>query len=203
MACSDVAFAQSPPTPAPVAVMGGVVSLNASNTSANRAFSASTSAYPAVLFINDGTNEAFVAIGTSSVSATTASMPLPPGNCVTQWLGSNGYFAAITVSSTTTVRALQWNGAPGFSCTSPAIGGSGLTVTQGNPASISGAWPMLSYVPDSTGAFNVNPNAWPHTYGYTGSQLTTDRITNGGGTWIRTYSYTGANLTGLSGWVKQ
>lgn len=203
MLLTAAAQAQSPPAPGPVAVLGGVASLNAFSTSSRATVAAAVSAYPAVMFINDGTHEAFVAIGTSSVTATTGSLPLPPGNCVTLWLGSSTYFAAVTAASTTTIRAVQWNGAPGFSCVSSSTGGISQTVNQGNPATIANAWPALSYVPDSTGAFNVNPDAWPHAYTYTGTLLHTDAITDGSSNWVRTYTYSGNTLTGLTGWVKQ
>lgn len=58
-------------------------------------------------------------------------------------------------------------------------------------------------VADSTNANLVNPAAWPHTYGYTGTNLTTDSITNGVNTWVKTFGYTGSQLTSESGWVKQ
>lgn len=151
---STAALGQAPPNPPAVAVLGGNATLATFGTSSRVALPAPITSYPAVMFINDGANEAFVATGSVSVVATTASTPLPPGNCLVQWAGGGAYVAGITASSTTTLRIIQWNGAPEFSCNSASVnatisGGSisvmGAPSTDGSSTIATGGTPQVLF----------------------------------------------------------
>ena len=79
----------------------------------------STTVYPLVSIYNDGSTEAFISIGGSTVTAaacagttgTCNSVSLPMGATLNTFVGG-GYVAAITSTSTTTLRLTQWTGHP-------------------------------------------------------------------------------------------
>ena len=113
----NAANAQTPPQPGPQAILGGVVSLAVTTASASVALPVSTTAYPVVTLLNDGSSEIFVLLGGSGVVATTASVPLPPGSTIRLsvlgafWPTSPAsYVAAIAATGTSTLRVLQANG---------------------------------------------------------------------------------------------
>lgn len=57
---------------------------------------------------------------------------------------------------------------------------------------------------DASGNYILDPSAFPHTYGYDGSNnLITDTFSDGTSTWVKTFTYTSGNMTGESNWVKQ
>jgi hypothetical protein len=59
-------------------------------------------------------------------------------------------------------------------------------------------------VTDTTGRYWFDPDSLAHTYTYNGSSLIlTDTVNDGVNTYVKTYGYTGSNLTSESGWVKQ
>jgi hypothetical protein len=106
------ALAQSsPPSPPPVAIVGGNASLAVTAASARVILPVDTTIYPAVLLLNDGAAELFWKAGDSSVVATAANFPLPPGDVIQVWLGNATNIAAITSSGTSTLRVIQANGA--------------------------------------------------------------------------------------------
>jgi hypothetical protein len=104
------------PTPPSGSNLGGNATLSVSTSSSNVALPANLSQFQFVQVINDGTSEAFVAQGNGSVVATTSSIPLPAGSSTYFWVQpGNTNIAAITAANVTTVRVLQWNGAPLYS----------------------------------------------------------------------------------------
>lgn len=104
-------YAQAPPTPPAVSVVCNAQTLAVTGTSANVALTtAPDAACDAVTILNDGATEVFVAMGGSAVAAlTTTGIPIPTGKSITMW--ANGtYVAAITSTSTSTIRIIQANG---------------------------------------------------------------------------------------------
>jgi hypothetical protein len=92
--------------------------------------------FGSALLINDGANEVFYNPGNSSVTATTSSYPLPAGYCIGVWLNGATNVAAITASSTSTLRVIQYNGAAPISCGSSGSGGGGGGVVTQPTASL-------------------------------------------------------------------
>lgn len=96
--------------------------------------SSSTSAGTALLALvcNTGANEAFVAIGASTVTATTSGMSFPAGFCTSLQLNRGNYIAAVTSSSTTTLRVTYGSGTPPIAGAGSGGGGGGggLSVTD-------------------------------------------------------------------------
>lgn len=76
----------------------------------------------AVNVYNTGSNAAFIALGNSSVVATTSQDQVPAGGCLSLVAGANTYIAAITASSTTT---LNISGGSGLGTCGGGGGGSG------------------------------------------------------------------------------
>lgn len=102
--CDEPAFAQS---------IGGNASISVTGSSSNVALPASVQAYPSVLLAPaiGATQEIFYLLGGSSVAATTTSPALPAaGICIN--VGPNGYVAAITSTSTATLRITQLSTCP-------------------------------------------------------------------------------------------
>lgn len=111
------ALSQTPSTPGPQAILGGLASLAVTTTSASVALPASAITYPVVTFINDGAAEVFIRLGNSSVVATASFVPLPAGASVRVWTSGPlwtaspaTYVAAIAATGTSTLRILQANG---------------------------------------------------------------------------------------------
>lgn len=105
---------------------GGFRPITATSTatiSATSSSSAPTNANNALqaLVCNIGTVEAFVAIGPSTVTATTSGMSFSGGFCTTLQLNPGNYLAAITATGTTTLRVtfasghgpVAWSGSGG------------------------------------------------------------------------------------------
>lgn len=61
---------------------------------------------------------------------------------------------------------------------------------------------MADYVTASDGT-QLDLDSLEHTYGYSGSVLTSDTVTYLGNTYVKTYVFTGSNLTFESRYVKQ
>lgn len=91
-------------------VLGGNTSLTVATTTSNIALPSSTTPYPFVTLINDGSNELFFAYGGSAVTATTSSYPLPVGECVSFWANGATKVAAIGSGGATTLRIIQTSG---------------------------------------------------------------------------------------------
>lgn len=111
---SNVALAAAPVPPAPP--LASVICANTTSavgtTSGSTAYALPSASHSCdvVTFINDGTAEIFVNIGSSGVTASTTSLPMPPGSSLSQWT-TGSFYAAITSSSTSTIRVIQSNGA--------------------------------------------------------------------------------------------
>lgn len=104
------AFAQQPPVPPPLAVIGGTAVLSATDSSSRVALPALPYPYMAVTVYNKGTADIFVALGDVTVAATASSIPIPAGLFVTLYVGDNTYLAGITASSTASVYLYQATG---------------------------------------------------------------------------------------------
>lgn len=130
--------------------------------------SSSTSAGTALLALvcNIGTVEAFVAIGPSNVAATTSGASWPGGFCNYLQLNPGNYLAAITASSTTTLRVTYGSGTPPIAGAGSGGGGSGgLSVTDQT------AWTQGS------SAFTPNGGVFNDTATLSSGQEGTQRLT--------------------------
>lgn len=116
--------------------------------------------------MNDGATEAFYAFGSATVAATTSSPPIPAGSCQAVDSGKQPYIAAITASSTTTLRLIQGTGMPGGGC-GGSSGGGGVVTNAGtfavqNTASIVAGANLMGKVgidqttPGTTNGVQVN-----------------------------------------------
>lgn len=126
--CLAAPATAAPPAPVGTSVLAGYTPLSVTSASARVALPADISLYVAVTIYNSGSTDAFFALGSSSVTATTSSTSLPAGTYLTVWVGTNTYVAAITASSTTTLKLYQANGPVQFGqVPAPPTGG---TVTS-------------------------------------------------------------------------
>lgn len=103
--------------PAAAQVPAGNASLSVTTSSARVALPLSTTSFPVVLIAPSptSTQEVFYKLGDVSVVATTSSAALPGGGiCINVGPSSNAYVAAITASSTATLRITQLNSCPIF-----------------------------------------------------------------------------------------
>lgn len=126
------AFAQT--TSAGFTPAGTARSLSVSNVTSNVQLTGTQST---VILWNIGATEAFYKIGsTSNTTATTSDYSIPAGSAMVLNVPQNAYIAAITASSTTTIRITQGIGFPGIAY--GPVGSS--TVTQNvNLAQVAGA----------------------------------------------------------------
>ena len=113
LSATSVALAD-PPTPANLSIKGGETApLTVTTASTSVQLPAPIQPFGAIVFFNDGANEAFVAVGTSSVTAAVNVNAVPAGGFLTLYATyGNNYAAAITASGSTTVRVMQFTGAP-------------------------------------------------------------------------------------------
>lgn len=118
--------------------IGGNTTLAVTGSSSSTILPGDPGQFPAVQIINDGTNEAFVAIGGSSVTASTSSapnannLPIPAGGWLVVYADATHNYVAGIGSGSTTLRILQWNGLPSVGVlTAAASTGGGGSVTQG------------------------------------------------------------------------
>lgn len=147
MVFGGVAAAQVPSAmPAPFSSLGGAVTVAASSVSANAQLPASLTAFGAVTIYNKGTTDAYFALGGSGAVATTTgsctltgpSCIVPAGTSITVWVNGNGYIAAITASSTTTLVVYQASGAVSFRAPSGSgSGSSGVTSFNSRTGAVS------------------------------------------------------------------
>lgn len=112
--------------PAPWAAVGNTVSLSVSNSSGNvqlgwAAVTPAVSAPSTAYVCNTGANTAYVALGDSTVVATTSSFAVLAGGCASLAVNASTYIAGITATSTTTLLISTGIG-------SPSAGGGGGTV---------------------------------------------------------------------------
>lgn len=124
------AYAQMAPTSAGYSSLGGQVVISATTSSSNVALPASTIAFPAVTVFNKGSNDAYVALGGSGVTATTSSVVVVAGTSYTFWVnspgsgvagGPNTYIAAITASGSATLVVYQASGPVNLDAAGAAI----------------------------------------------------------------------------------
>lgn len=116
--------AAAPPPPPSGAVLIASGTLPASAVSAREALPSANASAAFAMFINDGAAEVFFILGDSSVVATSNSFPLPAGACVSAYVGGSTHVAAITAGGSSTLRIIQANGPPQYSCGAAASGGS-------------------------------------------------------------------------------
>lgn len=110
--CSCAQAQTAAPNPAPVSVLVGTVPLAVSNTSARVALPASGSPYIGLTICNDGSVDAYFALGDVTVTATTNSFVSKAGSCLSGlWAANASYLAAITSGSGVTALTIyQGNG---------------------------------------------------------------------------------------------
>ena len=121
----------APPTPAPTSVVAGQVALSVTTSSARVALPSAADSAGAITIYNKGTADAYYALGSSSVTATTASIQIPASTFVTVWRGTSTFLAAITASSSTSLVIYQANGPIQFGMVGGSGGGGGSgTVTE-------------------------------------------------------------------------
>jgi hypothetical protein len=141
------------------ALLGATTSLAVSSSTANVALPGPANNL-AIILTNDGSNEAFYQLGTSSgVTATTSSFPLPSGATICVAANYNNtpptsvysYIAAITSSSTTTLRVTQASACPPM-VVGGTFSGSIGPVTQGTVP-----WVDSVYGPTAAGSAASTP----------------------------------------------
>lgn len=110
--CSSAAEAQSAPPPSPVSVLYGTVVLAVSSGSARVALPASAAPYIGLTICNDGSSDAYFALGDVTVTATTSSFVSKAGSCLSGlWAANASYLAATTSGSGVTALTIyQGNG---------------------------------------------------------------------------------------------
>lgn len=129
---SAQAFAQAPPTPGPTPIVcpGGTTTLAVTTVTATAPLALTSASCRVVTFLNDGTAEAFVALGDNTVVATTSSTPIPAGaSWYTYAPVTFTNFAAITATGSTTLRAIQANGPVTISGGGNGTSGGAIVVT--------------------------------------------------------------------------
>lgn len=154
-----------------------------------------------VIVYNSGSNDAFVKFGTVSVTATTGNMPVPAGTQV-QFSVPNGtaaYIAAITASSTTTLKITSGTGTL-YASGGGGSGGAGSSVTIINPVDANGNVKVA--IVDSSGtAITYNANVTPadNLANTAGSPVVAFNLVWDGSTWDRApgTSTTGATVSAL------
>lgn len=107
------AFAQVPPTPPGLAVVyPATANLAVTTASARVALPATNAAqFNTVCVFNAGTSPAYMALGTSTVTATTSGIYVPASRGICVWAASTvTNVAAITATSTATLIIYQANG---------------------------------------------------------------------------------------------
>jgi hypothetical protein len=87
----------------------GTASLSVSNASSNVALASTDTT---LVLTNTGATNAFFKLGDSTVTATTSDTPILAGRTVVLNIGSSTYIAAITASSTTTLKGTTGTGTP-------------------------------------------------------------------------------------------
>lgn len=101
----------APPVPAAPAasVCGPPVTLAVTTATANTQLPWSNTNCANITLLNDGANEVFVVTGDTGVVATTAGIPIPSGYSISIQTNAT-YVAAITATSTSTLRIIQATG---------------------------------------------------------------------------------------------
>lgn len=154
LVAAPVAQAQiAPPSPAPVSILSGQVSLAVTSSNARVALPSTAASAVAVTIYNKGTVDAFVALGTVTATATSGgtcaagiagpSCLVPAGTAITFYSDAT-YVAAITASSTTSLVIYQGNGP--FQLSKAGAGaGASLTQTVGSWTPVDGSGAGLTF----------------------------------------------------------
>ena len=151
------AFAQT--SNAGMTPCGSGISLSVTNTSSNSVLSACGAT--AVIW-NIGGTEVFLNLGTTSSTTAVAATgwSLPPGSSITFNTGKAPlYLAAITASSTSTIRVVQGNG-------DPAISGPAGSVTISGTVTVAGS---VSNASSAVATSSNNLGAVSYNYGFNGT----------------------------------
>jgi hypothetical protein len=111
-----------------------------------------------VVVYNTGSVDAFVTIGGSAVSATTANDVVKAGGWMALTVGTNSYLAAVTATGSTGLNISGGAGLPTGSGGASGGGGGGGTVIQGPAGSSSSAWFVQ---PGSGASFPVSVTSLP------------------------------------------
>jgi hypothetical protein len=109
----------SPPAFSVIAPISGTLAVT--TTTARIQLPNVTTRFPSVAIINEGPVEVFITIGGATVTATACasttgtctSIPVQSGQSISGFAGA-GYVAAITASSASVLRVVQFNGAAGY-----------------------------------------------------------------------------------------
>lgn len=141
---SPALLAATIPVPAPGPSICANTTINVTTGSAATALPSTSTLCPNVsaqyvTVLNDGSNEAFITFGGSTVVATTNNTAIPAGYSISQFVGTSGYIATITATSTTTLRVLRTNGELKYARTgsgsSPAVPSLAFTTLSGGTTS--------------------------------------------------------------------
>lgn len=151
---------------------------------------------------NVGTTEAFIAFGSATIVATTSNDSVPAGSCAVYNVAPSQSVAAITASSTTTLRVSQGNGGPVI-CSNSNAGAATGTVTSVSVISANGfagtvanptTTPAITLSTTITGLLSGNGTAISGTVPGTGVLTALGINTNTAGG-IATYPVSGAGVT--------
>jgi hypothetical protein len=126
----------------------GAVSLAVSNVSSRVAFSNSDAT---VILQNAGTTNIFYKLGNSSITAATTDYSLPAGYQIAIKITSETYVAAITSSSTSTLKVVQGTGTPQMTGGGGSGGGGGGGLASGTATALD-----PSYVEGSDNALSMD-----------------------------------------------
>ncbi len=126
----------------------GNATLSVTTTTANVALPSTFAACPFVVLKNDGPNEIFYKPGnTNAVTAVVTNYPLASGDIVLLQGGPATYVAAITSTSTSTLRVVQYATMPQFASGGAAAAGGSSTISNfPNPVDTGNGPPTASTV---------------------------------------------------------
>ena len=92
------------------AVIGGHLTVMATNVSSATVFSAPSPPFNYITLYNSGPEDIFYTVGDATAVATTSSICVPAGVAISDWIGANTYVAMITGSGASPVYIWQATG---------------------------------------------------------------------------------------------